>query len=94
MPKYACRKDSNQNEIAKVFAGRGYSVADTSRLGGDFPDMIVAKGGQTALIEIKAAGGALSDGQQDFIETWQGKVYVCRSEIEALGIIQEMEQGK
>ena len=91
MPKWACRKDSNQNEIAEVFAGRGYSVVDTSRLGDDFPDMIVAKDGQTALIEVKSTGGSLSAGQQDFIEAWQGRVYVCRSRIEALALIQEIE---
>ena len=92
MPKYACKKDRNQNAIAAKFKKAGYSVADTSRLGGDFPDMIVARGGQTALIEIKAGRGSLSVGQKQFIETWKGQIYVCRSEIEALAIIHEMER--
>ena len=91
MPKYACRKDTTHNPIAEVFERNGYSVLDMSRLGGGAPDMAVGKDGMTYFIEAKSRRGAVREGQQTFFETWKGRVYICRSEIEALAIIQEIE---
>lgn len=80
----AAKKDRNHNEIADAFKRLGFSVADTSRLGGDFPDIVIAKAGSTALVEIKdgkksASQRKLRPGQQEFKDTWKGEYYVVES---------------
>lgn len=61
----------------------GFSVADTSRLGDDFPDMVVGRNGFDALVEMKTydrrkngprktAEDLLSGGQREFAQMWKG----------------------
>jgi hypothetical protein len=77
--RYARRKDVNHNDMQSEFERLGYKVKDTSRLGDDFPDFIVAKHGQQALIEVKADTGKLSQGQWDFIKDWPALCFVVRT---------------
>lgn len=49
----ARRKDANHNAIADHLRGIGWSVLDTSALGGGFPDCVVGRPGFACLVEIK-----------------------------------------
>lgn len=56
----------------------GFSVADTSSVGDDFPDLVIGRMGLTGLIEVKSPRGLLSaedrlsEGQVQFVREWQG----------------------
>ena len=75
--RYAKKKDANQNPIVEALEAIGCSVYDASRVGGDFPDLIVAKGLKTMLIEVKNPERSkgrreLSKGQNKFLSGWRG----------------------
>jgi len=50
----------------------------------------VAKG-ENILMEVKTKSGKLRKGQQEFMSTWQGPVYVVRTIEEAINLISERE---
>lgn len=81
MSRYAfARKDKNHNEIADAFRKLGYSVHDTSKLGDDFPDMIVGKFDINVLVEVKREKDSkLSEGQLKFFTDWKGWTVVCKN---------------
>ena len=74
----AKKTDLTHQSIRDELRIAGFSVADTSRLGDDFPDLVAGKHGITLLIEVKTPRGRktaqerLSDGQITFAETWRG----------------------
>lgn len=72
MPKYAARRDENHGEIAEAFARLGFSVQDTSLVGGSFPDLVVGRHGVTWLVEIKQPNGKLRLNQVEFFNNWRG----------------------
>jgi len=79
------RRDSTHAEIAKALNDFGFSVKDTSKLGRDFPDMVVGLGGITDLVEAKSVTGDLSDGQSEFAKSWRGApIVVLKSKAEAI----------
>jgi len=50
----AARTDRNHAEIINAFRRLGWSVHDTSRLGGGFPDLVAYKSGHSVmLVEVK-----------------------------------------
>lgn len=79
----AAKKDKNHNTIAQVFLDEGCSVFDASGVGQHFPDLVVAKDGDTVLVEVKGKNGKLTEGQREFADKWQGRAYTVRTEIEA-----------
>lgn len=73
----AAKVDRNHSEIVQAFRRLGYLVADTSRLGKGFPDLLVQKGG-VWLVEVKAPKGKLTKDQEAFVaQGW--KVDVVRT---------------
>ena len=75
----AARTDRNHQEIAEVFRKAGFSVADTSRLGGGFPDLVVGIAGRNYLIEVKdgtlvPSRRKLTDDEAAFVSAWRGGV--------------------
>jgi hypothetical protein len=77
--RYARRKDTTHTPIARALIAHGFSVADTSALGGNFPDLVIGKFGVDAKIECKSPkkihkqkGDGLSEGQKDFKDLWKG----------------------
>lgn len=77
MPRRAARKDANHNDIQDAFVRLGWSVADTSRLGDGFPDLVAAKHGETVLVEVKdgskpPSARKLTDDELAFKGRWQG----------------------
>lgn len=75
---YARRKDNTHKAIAEGLEAAGFSVADTSRLGDDFPDLVIGKHGVDAKVECKTPRGKktaaqlLSEGQKGFRDEWKG----------------------
>lgn len=73
------KRDANHAEIASAFEQLGCTVADTSALGDDFPDIVVGTAGRNLLVEIKTDAGKLSHGQDGFRERWRGQYDVVRN---------------
>ncbi len=82
-PRYG-NPDLVQHEIVQALRQSGCSVAILTAVGGGFPDILAARSGASALIEIKADKGTLSDDQKDWHEKWKAPVYVVRTVDEAL----------
>lgn len=80
----AARVDRNHSEIIGAFRAMGFSVADTSRLGGGFPDTVISKHGRTALVEIKdgkkvPSARQLTADEIKFRNEWKGRYEVVES---------------
>lgn len=50
---YAKRVDANHGQIRDALRRLGYFVADMSRSGRGFPDLLIAKAGRMRLVEVK-----------------------------------------
>jgi hypothetical protein len=50
---YAKRVDANQAAIVEALKRLGWHVHDTSRLGGGFVDLVIARRGVLRLVEVK-----------------------------------------
>ena len=79
MTRTASRVDTNHAEIVSALRQVGCSVLSLAALGGGVPDLLVAKGGTTVLIEIKQGKGKLNKQQKDWHANWKGAVYVVNS---------------
>jgi Holliday junction resolvase len=79
------RRDKTHAAIVTELRQMGYSVADTSTVGNDFPDLVIGRRGVTALVEAKSrsreshvgrvtdpAVALLTDGQRRFRDAWRG----------------------
>lgn len=65
----AARIDKNQGEIIAAFERLGYQVINMAAAGHvvpGLPDLLVARNGIVALIEVKSAGAKLTDKEQAF----------------------------
>lgn len=76
--RYASKVDANQTKVFKMFRELGFSVANTSRLGGGFPDCVIARGLKTAVVEIKDGEKVKSarkpnPKQERFKNEWRGR---------------------
>ena len=86
----AARKDLNQNEIAEHLKNHGWAIADTSRLGFGFPDIVASKGGYfTAVVECKdgskpPSDRRLTEAEQKFRKNWTGPYVLAVSPEDAL----------
>jgi Holliday junction resolvase len=85
----AARTDNNHREIIDELRQLGFSVADTSRLGGGFPDIVVGKNGVNYLMEIKdgdkpPSQRKLTPDEEKFFALWKGDAVVVNSIEEAL----------
>jgi hypothetical protein len=49
----AARTDGNHADVMKAFRKMGCGVADTSRMGGGYPDLTVSLGRALCLVEVK-----------------------------------------
>lgn len=84
------RVDSNQPEIVKAFRELGWSVLHTHTIGSGAPDIIVAKNGFTACIEIKDGAKPpsqhkLTPDEIKFSSTWQGVYCIIKSIDDVMG---------
>lgn len=81
MRRYAARADGNQPEIVKALRAIGAAVVPTHTTGQGFPDLVVAFGGRTVLIEVKDPSKPLSDqrltpAQKEFHAAWTGEIHI------------------
>lgn len=90
---WARKTDDNHQEIMDAFRAHGFSVADTSRLGNGFPDLVVGKWGWNYLIEVKdgkrpPSERRLNQAELRFHNGWEGEVLVVKdiSDIKCLAI--------
>jgi len=81
------KRDANQADIVRVFEDLGCTVADTSALGGDFPDLVVGVAGRNLLVEVKSQDGKLTEGQDGFRERWRGQYDVVRSAGDVVNLV-------
>lgn len=83
MAKYVYhRTDANAEEILTAMEQAGASIYRGGPL-----DAIIAKGGDTYLIEIKTPKGKLRPSQKAFIARWKGQVFVIRTVEEGLKVL-------
>ena len=80
----AKKVDANQSEIVKCLRKLGCHVADTSKVGKGFPDIVVSHLGVTVLVEIKDGAKApsarkLTPQQVQFHDECQGFIVVVES---------------
>ena len=73
----AKRVDNNHAEIRNAAKAAGYFVADTSRMGEGFPDLVIAnKSGLTAMLfEVKTPETPMKDAEVKFIMQLVQPVY-------------------
>jgi hypothetical protein len=72
------RIDKNHPEIVEAFRKLGASVLSLAPLGRGIPDLLVAIGGVTWLVEIKSKKGKENDLQLEWAENWKGARAVVR----------------
>jgi hypothetical protein len=89
------RKDSNHNEIVKAFRQLGASVHDTAQLGAGFPDICVAIGKTTLLIEIKdgekpPSARKLTEDEAKFHDEWQGWLEIVCSVDDVINLVKRI----
>jgi hypothetical protein len=74
----AHRVDNTHKEMVGDLLRMGFSVADTSVVGDDFPDLVIGRMGLTGMVEVKSPRGLLSardrlsEGQERFCNEWRG----------------------
>lgn len=92
MSRFARKVDGNHTAVVAALRAVGAWVADTSRLGGGFPDLLVWFRGRWHLLEVKdgtlpPSARKLTDAEQRFVERCPDKVHIVASIPEALAAI-------
>lgn len=90
----AKKVDSNQAELVKQMRKLGMSVAITSGLGDDFPDLVCGHRNINWLFEVKdpnkpPSKRKLRPGQQTFFDTWKGTVHKVETIDDVIKIIND-----
>jgi hypothetical protein len=85
----ASRVDENQREIVQALRKCGASVLSLAELGKGCPDLLIAIGNRTLMLEVKdgskpPSARKLTPDQQRFHASWQGQIAVVTSVDEAL----------
>ena len=80
------RTDANQSAIVEALRAVGWKVQSTATIGGGFPDLVVSRGHDVRLVEVKQARGTLTADQQAFIVRDGWPVTIVRSVDEALSL--------
>lgn len=79
MPRWAAKVDGNHAEIVDALEKFGWTVISLARLGGGVPDLLIAKQGRTALVEVKTPTGTLQEAQRCFLTVWPGEWAILTS---------------
>jgi hypothetical protein len=83
---YSKRKDTNHNEITAALVAAGVVVADLSRMGGGWPDILTRYGDRWLPIEIKYENGELTDKEVQWWESVGVAPILARNPAEALAL--------
>jgi len=92
--KWARRVDANQLAIVRALEQVGCSVQNLSRVGQGCPDLMVARGGNIYLMEVKTAKGTLTPDQIEWMNEWKSYVHVVTDPIGALRAVGVMAYPK
>jgi hypothetical protein len=84
--RHTHRVDANQADIVDALHRAGCSTQSLTTIGGGCPDLLVARGNQMWLLELKA-DSELAKSQIDWINRWNAKVHVVRSAEDALAAV-------
>jgi len=57
-------------------------------------DLLVCHRKETMLVEVKEEGGRLTKVQEDFLETWPGRIHVVRGPLDAVAQVVGQEAMK
>ena len=68
----AKKVDAHHAAIRQHLRSVGWRVFDTSAVGRGFPDLLVARRGFMALVEVKVGNARLNQLQKEFRLTWPG----------------------
>lgn len=96
MSRWARRIDKAQPAIVAELRAQGYGVLHTYTIGKTAPDMVVAKGGATVLVEIKTPGREKHDrlgqreAQRAAREAWPGEWIQATSATDVVRWFREM----
>lgn len=93
MSRRAARKDANQGMIEQALRAIGATVADTSRLGDGFPDLVCFYRGHVYLLEVKDGAKppsqqVLTKAEQVFHTQWSEAIYHKR-----LAIVRDVDEA-
>ncbi len=91
----ARRVDANHRQIVEIFRAMGCSVLDLSRVGQGCPDILVARGGQSRLIEIKdgakpPSARRLTPQEREFHCSWKGGIQVVETVAQAILVANDL----
>jgi len=70
--KYLSKPDRNHAHIRDGLRELGFSVADTQKVGGGFPDLVVGRWGLSVLVEVKWPGESLTPSEIRWWSEWTG----------------------
>ena len=87
------RVDKNHSEVVEAFRKMGASVLSLAPLGRGIPDLLVAIGGVTWLIEIKSKKGKENNLQLEWAENWRGARAVVRDTQGVETVVKLMRQS-
>lgn len=88
----AARVDANHGAIVKALRAIGAAVADTSKVGNGFPDLVVSMRARNILLEVKDGSKPpskrkLTPEQERFHASWSGPLEIVTSPAEAVAAI-------
>ena len=89
------RVDATQKEIVAALRRCGFSVAHTHMVGSGFPDVVVARHGWTALVEIKdgtkpPSARKLTPDEEKFHREWPGEIHIIESPDDVVRLYQSL----
>jgi len=87
---YARKVDTSQRDIVQAFEQAGWSVLDTSRVGGGAPDLFVAKRGVTIAVECKTGKKKRQVNQVEWEECWHGLYLWGSNPLELLEVAENL----
>lgn len=88
------RTDANQADIVQALRLAGCTVHSLHAVGHGCPDLLIGRGGENYLLEVKTDDGTLRWSQQQWIAKWRGQVAVVRSVEEALVVLGVLEEAR
>lgn len=87
MRRVSLNRDAAEPEVIEALEDHGFSVLKIAVKDG--PDLVIARDGFTALVEVKTGKAKLKPGQVTFAQRWGATVYVLRSRHD----VERMVQG-
>jgi len=88
MPRYAAKRDDNEQEIVDTLKDLGVEVHRLNEE--NIPDLLVGFRGTWYTLEVKGEGKPLRPGQQEFFNNVEAPAFVVRTSERALQAIGAM----